>query len=111
MVCQGTQQGRAEPAHAKGKSIKQTGDHANLARQQFLCIHQYRGECGGEDHADENGEDTRPEKIYMGQEQREGSRAENGKPDHVFPSEPVAQWAAQDGAGRYGKQKNEEIDL
>src|SRR6185437_6800058 len=74
------QDGRAYAAHAEGEPEEQPCNEPDLSRYQFLGIDQNGGEGGGQDDADKDREDARPEQVGgVWQRQRKGAtpRIEN----------------------------------
>ena len=53
MIGQIAEQRRAHASHPKGQSEEHAGDHADLARHQFLRVDQDRREGRRENHADD----------------------------------------------------------
>ena len=60
-IGQPAQDGGADATHAEGETEKESGDESDLAGHEFLGIDEDSREGGGEDHADEDGEDSGPE--------------------------------------------------
>ena len=69
------------------------------------------GKRGGEDQADNDAEDRRPEQTDIGQCQRERQHAEDRPPDHAPRADAVADRAADHRAGGDGEEEQEQIKL
>jgi hypothetical protein len=63
------------------------------------------------DDADDDPENTGPEKAGIRQKQGERKHPENGPPDDEFAAEAVADWPADDGACGDSAKENEKVDL
>src|SRR5580692_951979 len=80
VVRQPAQDGGTYAPHPKGKTEEKPGDETDLSRDQFLCIDEDRRKGRGEDDADTEREDGRPEKIGVRQQEGERGYAQNREP-------------------------------
>ena len=106
-IGQFAEQRGTEAAHAERETEEQAGDHADLARQQFLRVDQDRRERGRQDQSDDHAEHTGPEQVDVRQQQRERQHAEDRYPDHVLAAEAVADRSADQRAERDRAEKVE----
>ncbi|MNF80875.1 hypothetical protein D3C84_631280 [compost metagenome] len=105
------QQRRANPAKTKHQTEEYTGNHPDIARHQFLGIHNNRRERRGEDEADDHAENTGPEQVDMRQQQREWRDAEDREPDHRLTPDLVADRPTEEGPRRHRAEKQEQVQL
>ncbi len=105
------QRRRPDAAEPERQPEEQPGDRADIAGHQLLRIDDDCREGRGEDEADRDRVDHRPELVEMRQRQGERQHADDRSPDHEFSSKTVADRAADESSRRHGAEKDEQIDL
>src|SRR4051812_23788538 len=102
---------RTDTSNAKGEAEEEAGNQPHFAWHEFLGENDDGRKSRGENDPDDCGEDDGRREPDIRKDQCERGDAENRKPNDVLAAEAIAEWAADDGTGGYGEQKNEKIDL
>ena len=111
MVSEHPEQRRADPAEAEHQAEEYPGDHAHIARHQFLGKHHDGRECRGDDKADDHAEYGGPEQVDVGQGQGERCGAEDREPDDFLAADLVADRATGKGAHGHRAEEQEQVHL
>ena len=106
-----TQEGGGNAGEPEGEPEEETGHGADASGNQLLRIDQDRRKGGGQQEADEHDQSRRGTQSHIGQHQGEGGGPQDGDPDHLAPSDPVADGSAEQGAGRDREEIVEEMEL